>query len=100
MIVLRETKLKWPSQAEHSYIKTSIKLILKVDLKQRENSSDEMLSELAVNMKGMGAMSCFLARDLKFKCTVRLWWFPDLICTFTSGERGLAGKQAKEYYPQ
>lgn len=93
-IVLRETKLKWPSQDEHSYIKTSKKFSLKVNVKQRENTSVEILSGLAMDMKGMGAMSCFLARDLQSKRTIRLWWFPDLICTFTSGEGGLAGKEA------
>lgn len=72
LIVLRETKLKWPSQAEHSFVKTSKKFILKANLKQRENTSVEILSRLAVDMKGRGATSCFLAGDLKFKCTIRL----------------------------
>lgn len=100
LIVLRETKLKWLLQAEHSYIKTSKKFILKANLKQSEITSVAILSEVVVDMRGMRAMSCFLARDSKFKHTIRLWWFPDVICTFSSGKGGLAGKQASKYYPR
>lgn len=72
-VVLREPKLKWPSPPGPSSIKTSKNLILKDNLKQRENTAVETVHGLPVGMKGMGDNLLFFKQLLKFKLAFRMW---------------------------